>query len=143
MSAFDVNEAINQFAYSNLTSSFSAGGVTWSVYNHPPKDGSSAYVWFSSSIVGDEGTKDGYIFNVNLEVTVVHRMDEVFINEDALNAAAHHIKTQLGARLTKAVILDWNIFSSRLKDNILLKEFEGENTTLVRKLNFRILAEEL
>lgn len=138
------NNEIEKYLYSTIGASFTAGGLTWNYYTNPPKGvNDDSYVWSGIELIIEDGTKDDFIGEYLLELTLVNRAPSNFTDNNAIDLAASHISELLVARGRQVSITGFNLISFNLTGGETSLEQQGQTTVLVRKLIFSILAEQI
>lgn len=138
------NKEIEDYLYTTIGASFSAGGTTWEYYTNPPKTPTNnRYAWAAIDMTNEDGTKDDFIGIYLLELTLVDRTNSNFTDNNAINQAGTYLGNLLDVRGRQVTLPSFNLISVRLVGQDSGLEHEAQQTILVRKLIFSILAEEL
>lgn len=137
------NDEIEQYLYSRLGASFSDGTNTWNYFTVPPKTETDRYVYSELNLLFDDGTKSGYIGEYQMALTVVDRTSANFTDNKAANVCSNYLGDLFDVRGRQVELASFNLISVRLNSVEDLTDREAQETVIIRKLIFSILAQEI
>lgn len=137
------NDEIEQWLYTTLGDTFSDGTNTWKYYTVPPKEGIDRYVYSKIELLLDEGTKSDYMGRYLMSLTIVDRTGANFTDNKAANLCSTYLGQTFDVRGRQVALTSFNLVSVRLTTNEDLTDRQAQETVIIRKLIFSILAEEI
>lgn len=137
------NKEIEQYLYTTLGASFSDGSNTWNYFTIPPKTAVDKYVYSEVQLLGDDGTKSDFIGDYLMALTIVDRGAANFADNGPADTCASYLGNLLDVRGRQVVLSSFNLISVRLTSVEDLTDREAQQTVIIRKLIFSILAEEI
>ena len=71
MAIISAQAALYQYIYSQIGNTISEGGDTFNYFIRPPENQTDPYIWLNIQTLSDDGPRDGFIYNLFAEFTVV------------------------------------------------------------------------
>lgn len=136
------NKEIEAYLYSLLDSQFNDGLNDWEYFTIPPKTESDKYVWSEIQMLFDDGTKSDFIGEYLMALTIVDRSAANFADNTAADECASYLGNLLDVRGRQISLTSFNLVSVRLTSVEDLTDREAQETVIIRKLIFSILAEQ-
>ena len=137
------NKEIEEWLYSTLGASFSDGTNTWSYYTVPPKESVDKYVYSEMQLLFDDGTKSDFMGEYLMALTIVDRGAANFADNGPSDTCASYLGQTFDVRGRQITLSNFNLVSVRLNSVDDLTDREAQETVIIRKLIFSILAQEL
>lgn len=71
MAIISAHQALYEYIYSEIGNTISEGGDTFNYFVRPPENQTTPYIWLNIQTLSDDGPRDGFIYNLFAEFTVV------------------------------------------------------------------------
>ena len=138
------NTEIEKYVYGLLGNSFNDSINDWNYFLNPPKSVSGdRYVWCAVNLLQSDGTKDDFIGQYLLELTIVSKAGADFTDNQNVDRCGSYLGNLLDVRGRQISLATFNLTSANLVAVEATTEHEADKMVIVRKLIFNILAQEL
>lgn len=71
MAIISAHAALYEYVYDQIGSTITEDGTTFNYHTFPPENENNPYIWLNISTLGDQGPRDGFIYDLFAEFTVV------------------------------------------------------------------------
>ncbi len=136
------NEEILVWLYGQLGNSVTVNGNTWEYYSDPPENSPDRYIWADVTILEEQGTKEDFMANYLLEITLVDKHSRNYTSKKPLYEIANKISEVIALRNGEVDLTDFKILARNFDSFDYSKEIESGEVRHVGKANFIILAEQ-
>lgn len=136
------NKEIEAYLYDNLGNSFDDGLNEWDYFTIPPKTETNKYVYSELQLLLEDGTKSDYIAEYLMALTIVDRAGANFADNTDADTCATYLGQLFDVRGRQVVLPSFNLISVRLTSVEDLTDREAQQTVIIQKLIFSILAEQ-
>ena len=130
------HQVIYEYVFEQIGTTLTEGGQAFKFYQQPPENENEPYIWFNVSTLNDSGPRDGYIYEMLGEFTVVAYADVNRSEKDTLLLGQTGLLKLFTTRglnqaYTTAQGVTVNLISQTLSSLV-----EGSETLGQKKLNF-------
>lgn len=136
------NEEILTWLYQQIGNTLTVNGTTWDYYPDPPETGTDQYIWADITILDENGSKEDFMANYLLELTIVDKANRNFTSKKQLYEVASKLSEIIAIRDGQVTLNGFEVISRNFQDFTYSKEIEGGEVRHVGKANFIILAEQ-